>query len=682
MAVGVVKAFSSISLCIVAGALFGTSATAQPPTFAREIAPLLEARCMNCHHSGGDGPFSLVTYDEARQHARQIVEVTRRGYMPPWKPVGGGPFLGEPRLSETEQQLLARWVEAGSPEGAGPRATAPAFSAGWRGGTPDVVLTLPPYTLPAEGADRFRNFVVAVPGHGPLYVRAFEFRPGNRAVHHANLFVDRTPASRRLDDADPDAGYEGLILRSAEFPEGHFLGWTPGQAPPPASNELVWRVDGGSDLVVQLHMLPSGRPETLQPTIGLYLTSEPPRTTPTIVRLGHQDLAIPPGAAEHRVVDSFVLPVDVKLLAVQPHAHVRARRVAADATLPDGSTRRLIAIDDWDFRWQDQYRYAAPFWLPAGTTITATYTFDNSSNNPRNPDRPPQPVEWGWRTSDEMGDVWLQFATRSDDDRAVLGAAARRKMALEDTVGMEVLIRRTPDYAAVRNDAGLLYMELQRPQDALRHFEAVTRLTPAAAPAWFNEGVALEATGRRDLAEDRYRRAIALDPAYVNAQLALASLAGARGDRDQAARGYRAALALDPANADALCNLARLDTMAGETARAIGEFQQALALSPDWTACMVSYVWLLSAHADAAVRRPADAIVTAQRAVSVTRQQDAAALDALGVAYASAGRFDEAVAAGEAALRLAERQASPAAASEIRERVALYRQRKAVVVPN
>ena len=336
-------------------------------------------------------------------------------------------------------------------------------------------------------------------------MRGFEFRPGHRAVHHANIRVDPTPASRRLDEADPAPGYEGAILHSADYPDGHFLGWTPGQAPPLASPDLAWRLDAGDDLVVQLHLQPTGKLEAIRPSIGLYFTDAAPAHTPVILRLGRQNLDIPAGAGDYRVVDSYVLPVDAEVRAIQPHAHYRAREVSAWAILPDGARRPLIRIRNWDFNWQDQYRYAAPFWVPAGTRIEMEYVFDNSDANPRNPDHPPERVSWGWRSSDEMADVWIQVMTRSDADRVRLTGDVRRKMAAEDAVGCETLIARQPDYVDLRNDAASLYLELGQPRDALRHFEAVARLQPQSAPAHYNVGVALEAAGRTRRGRTRIR---------------------------------------------------------------------------------------------------------------------------------------------------------------------------------
>src|SRR5258708_6887620 len=293
------------------------------PTFSRDIAPVVYRACATCHRAGGDGPFSLVTYDEVRRRAPLVATLTRRRVMPPWKPSPqADEFLGARRLTDAEIELFDAWLRGGMPLGDPASLPAlPKWSDGWLHGQPDLVLELPAYALRADGQDVFRNFVVTVPGHQSRYVRSLEFRPRSRAVHHANIRIDRTLASRRLDEADPQPGYGGVILRSADYPDGHFLGWTPGQAPPPpTSSDLSWRLDGGSDFVVQLHLRPTGKPEAVRPLIGLYFGEQPTRV-PTMIRLGRQNLDIAAGARDDRVTDSFTLPVDVELHAIQPHAH-------------------------------------------------------------------------------------------------------------------------------------------------------------------------------------------------------------------------------------------------------------------------------------------------------------------------------------------------------------------------
>ena len=565
------------------GALLPTAAAAGGPvTFTRDVAPIVYRQCTPCHQPDGPAPFSLITYDDVRRRAAQIAQVTASRYMPPWQPEpDGGAFTGERRLTGAEIEAIGRWAAGKRLDGhRADLPPAPPVTAGWRAGTPDLVVTLPEYTLRADGADVFRNFVVPVPGAGTRYVRGIEFRPGGHGVHHANIRIDPTPASRRLDAADPEPGYEGMILHSADYPDGHFLGWTPGQAPPLAPEDLAWRLDAGADFVVQLHLQPTGKTERVRPSIGLYFANGPAARTPVILRLGRQNLDIPAGVRDYRVTDRYVLPVDAEIRAIQPHAHYRARSVNAWAVLPDGARRPLIAIRQWDFNWQDQYQYATPFWLAAGTTLEMEYVFDNSDANPRNPSHPPERVSWGWRSSDEMADVWIQVMTRDAADRARLAAGAGRKMATEDAVGSEVLIARQPDYVDLRNDAASLYLSLGQPRDALRHFAAVARLQPRSAPARYNVGVALEGMGRVSDAAREYEAALQIDPGYSVAHNNLGSLRLAEGRIDEARREYERAVASGPGNAEAHNNLGAVLLGSGDAAVAIPHLRQAIDLRP------------------------------------------------------------------------------------------------------
>jgi len=555
----------------------------RPIVFSKDIAPILYRHCVTCHRPDGVAPFSLITYDDARRHATQIAAATTRRYMPPWKPAAGyGDFEGERRLTDMEIALFRRWAGGARLEGdASDRPVPPRFGSGWQLGEPDLVVTLPEYELRAGGSDVFRNFVVAVPGDATRYVAALEFLPGNRAVHHANIRIDPTAASRRLDDADPEPGYEGMILHSADYPDGHFLGWTPGQRPPPGPNTLAWRLEAGADLVVQLHLQPTGKPERIAPAIGLYFAKDAPARTPAMLRLGRQNLDIPAGWSVH-VVDAYLLPVDAEIRAIQPHAHYRARHVSAFAVLPDGTRRPLILIRNWDFNWQDQYRYATPFWVPAGTRLEMDYVFDNSDKNPRNPTRPPQRVSWGWRSSDEMADVWIQVLTRTEADRERLTRDVRRKMAAEDAIGCETLIARQPEHADLRNDAASLYLELGRPADALKHFEAVARLRPQSAQAHYNVGVALEGTGRVGEAARAYETAVRLDPVYSHAHNNLGSLLLSAGRLDDARRAFERAVESAADNVEATNNLGAVLLALGDATAALPHLTRAIALRPTY----------------------------------------------------------------------------------------------------
>ena len=332
----------------------GTHVARRPVTFNEDIAPLIREKCGPCHRPEGAAPFSLLTYADVRQRATQIATVTRSRFMPPWKAEPGyGDFIGQQPLTAREIDLIQHWMDGAAPEGP-PRELPPLPHAGpWQHGTPDLIVRLPqPYTLKAGGGDVFRTFVVPLPIGRVRYVRGLEFRPDNpQIVHHANIRVDRTPRSRALDEMDPLPGHEGMA-RSSEFPDGHFLGWTPGQVAALLPPGLAWRLDPGTDLALQLHLQPSGKPEVVQLSVGLFFSDTPPERTPSILRLGRQDLDIPAGAPNYTIRDSYVLPVDVEILAVQPHAHYRGREIRAFASLPNGATQWLLYIRDWDFRWQ------------------------------------------------------------------------------------------------------------------------------------------------------------------------------------------------------------------------------------------------------------------------------------------------------------------------------------------
>src|SRR5213594_2812920 len=288
------------------------------PTYTRDIAPLLAERCGMCHAPQGSAPFSLLTYADAKRYAAEIAAVTRTRYMPPWKAdPENGPFAGQRPLTDEEIDRIQKWVAGGAVEGEreheGESAAPAQQSTGWRMGSPDLIVTLPQaYSLQAEGTDVFRVFVLPVPIAKTRFVRGFEFRPGNsRVVHHANIRLDKTPASRALDEAEPEPGYSGLIARSAGYPEGHFLGWTPGQVSPLLPKDLSWRLDPHTDLVIETHMQPSGRRESVQPSIGLYFSDMPPTRTPAMLRLSRQNIDISAGDSQYIITDSYVLPVDV-----------------------------------------------------------------------------------------------------------------------------------------------------------------------------------------------------------------------------------------------------------------------------------------------------------------------------------------------------------------------------------
>ena len=314
-------------------------------TFTKDIAPIVFARCAPCHRPGEIGPFSLLSYRDVSQRLSQIADVTARRVMPPWKPEPAAAGAVRRRaIAQRRRAPHAAGLDCSGGARRRSRATSrrrPRRVTAGSSARPTSIVTM---SEPYRAAGGWRRCVPHVrpadPDDAARYVRAIEFRPGNaRAVHHANLGVDRTRSSRRLDQLDPAPGYSGGMVPEAGYPPGHMLGWTPGQRPRPSPDGMAWRLERGSDLVVQLHMQPTGKPEPVQVSVGLFFTDETPRPRAgrAPARAARRSTS-PPATRNHVVSDSYVVPVDVELLAIQPHAHNLARRMEAVATLPDGTT--------------------------------------------------------------------------------------------------------------------------------------------------------------------------------------------------------------------------------------------------------------------------------------------------------------------------------------------------------
>jgi hypothetical protein len=398
---------------------FQVSAPRPVPTFTRDIAPILYRNCAACHHSGEVAPFPLLTYADVKPRAKLIAQVTRNRTMPPWQPMAGyGHFAGERRLSAVQVDTIARWVRAGAPEG-NPSSLppAPAFNDDWQLGKPDLIVELPqPIEVPADGPDVYECFVVPMDIPRERYIRAVEFRPSNRrVVHHALLFTDasRIPREPRY----PCFGTLGLL------PTLGIGGWSPG-------NEAIRMLDGAafplaahSRLVAQVHYHPDGKPEQDRWRVGFYFTDQPPVRRVVDVGLASRAIDIPAGDAHYIVRQHFTIPIAIDAIGVIPHAHLICREMRGWAVLPNGTKRWLLYIRDWNFNWQDQYRYAAPIRLPADTRIEMEFIYDNSAANPRNPHSPPQRVTWGPGTDDEMAGLHVQSIPVHMEELPLLGQA-------------------------------------------------------------------------------------------------------------------------------------------------------------------------------------------------------------------------------------------------------------------
>ena len=667
-----------VALLIALGV--ATPASAQlRVTFSKDVAPIMFERCAPCHRAGETGPFSLLNYEDVRPRARAIALATRTRSMPPWKPEPGyAEFAGARRLTEGQIEIIQHWVEEGAVEGdRSDLPPVPQLTEGWRLGQPDLVIGLADaYTLAGAGSDVLRNFVIPIPVTRTRYVRGIEFRPGNaRVVHHANMRIDGTPGSRLLDDADPEPGFDGLVA-SGNFPDGYFLGWTPGQLAPLLPDGMSWRLEPNSDLVLQLHMHPDGSPEVVQPSVGFFFTDTPPTRTPLMLRLGRQNIDIQPGMPSYTVEDHYTLPVDVDVSAVQPHAHFRAREMKGFATLPDGTTTWLIYIKDWDFDWQDVYRYTDPLALPKGTTISMHYTYDNSAGNRRNPDRPPKRIRWGQNSTDEMGDLWIQVQTRSPDDRQRLAADFGPKVLEEDAAGYEKLLEADPRNARLHDAAAAIFLSLQNTDRAAAHLTEAVRLDPGFVSAHYNLATALVRLDRPHEAIEHLRLAVQLRPDFVAARVNLGASLRLLKRYGEATTELRLALRLQPGNAVAHTNLGGILSAQGRPREAIGEYHLALDANPDLLEPLAALAWTLATSPDARLRQPEEAVRLAERAATLTNRRDVLVLDALAAAYASAGRFADAVASEQSALDLVEAAGATAAAAPIRSRLERYRRKK------
>ena len=646
-------------------------------TFSRDIQPIVSASCVSCHRPEGSAPFSLLTYADVKEHAGAIVKATNSRYMPPWKPEPGvGDFVGVRRLSDQQIALFERWTSGGLLEGTASTAAPPPASGGWRLGPPDLVLTMPAYTLRAGGDDMYRHFVLPLPLSIRRYVKAWELRPGNlRVVHHATMEVDSTGMSRHLDEQDPAPGYEGLIAHTSMAPDGYFLDWAPGHTPYVAPDGMAFPVEANSDMVLMLHLRPSGKEEVVQASIGLYFTNTPPTRVPALLRLTRQDMQIPAGESKYVVTTSYRLPVDVDLYTVQPHAHNLAREIEGTATLPDGSIKRLLSIKDWDFNWQDVYRYVTPVPLPAGTSVTMRWTYDNSAGNRRNPNQPPKPVTFGQRTSDEMAELWFQVLPRNQTDRAALTRGMLTAQTFENIKGYEVMLRAEPKSLSMHNDVALLYAKTGNREQVAAHFAAAVMLAPESAPAHYNLGTALFSLGRRDEARTHFLSAIKLAPGYANAYRSLGIVLQSEGKIEEAAGYYRQALDREFADPVSHHNLGMLLHAQRKMSDAVSHYRDALMLEANYVDAMLDLAWALATTTEPLGRQPGEAVRLAERGVELTRPQTAVALDVLAAALADAGRLAEAVTTAERALALATTAKDERGMRDISSRLDLYRRR-------
>ena len=380
---------------------------AATPTFNGQVSSILQTNCRECHRPGRVGPFSLVTYEQARKRAGDIAEVVESRRMPPWKPSPGvGPrFLHDKSLSQADIDVLLAWADSGAPRGEGPEPDSSASqSVEWSLGKPDLVLQMDEdFEIPAKGSDIYRCFVLKTDLPKDVYISAIEYLPGNsKVVHHLLAYVDVSGEARKRDEDEPGPGYSCFSGPGIEV-HGDLGGWAPGNEPSRLPEGIGRALPKGADVVIQVHYNPSGKIEKDRSKIGLHFSRTPIRRTLHWSAAINTEFELPPGEKNHEVVGSWKAPCDLVAYGVTPHMHLLGRDMLMSVKYPDGRTLDLVKIDDWDFNWQNTYYYAEPLKLPKGTVLKVVAHYDNSADNPRNPNRhKPVPVHFGEKTTDEM----------------------------------------------------------------------------------------------------------------------------------------------------------------------------------------------------------------------------------------------------------------------------------------
>lgn len=395
------------------------TATAASVTYSEHVSRVLQKHCQECHRPGGAGPFSLMTYDDAVSWGEDVKTFTANRTMPPWMPKSGHDRFENARvMSDAEIQLIATWVDSGMPEGDPTLLPEPkTFRDGWQLGEPDLVLTPgESFTLAAEGKDEYRCFVLPTNLSQDAYVKAMEVLPGNRAVvHHVLVFLDATGRAMKLDAQDPLPGFGTTAGFPGFLPTGGLGGWAPGNTPEFLPDGVARKLARGATVVMQVHYHKTGKVEEDRTKIGLYFAKEPiervTRGLPLMpIGQGPLRLRIPPGEKHYEVKGRMIVPREVEVLGITPHMHLLGQDMKVTARRPDGTEETLIDTR-WNFNWQESYRYKEPVRLPRGTVLQIVAHYDNSEDNPHNPNHPPKEVRWGEQTFDEMCFAFMEVTS-------------------------------------------------------------------------------------------------------------------------------------------------------------------------------------------------------------------------------------------------------------------------------
>jgi hypothetical protein len=359
------------------------------PTFYRDVLPILQNRCQECHRTGEIGPMPLITYRDVRPWAKAIRAAVRSGKMPPWfADPCCGQFANDRSLTAAEIDTLAHWADAGAPPGDAKDAPpSKAWPAEGNLAAPDAVLQMPrPFSVPAKSAVEYQRFVIHTGFDGDRWVQAVEVRPGARAVvHHVVVYI-----------REPGETWVGGATQADMLTV-----YAPGSAPEIWPGGMAKFLPKGSDLIVELHYTPNGKAVSDQTRIALKFAPQTPAKRVLTLQMQPEHLVIPPGDANAHFTVSGTLPNDALLLGFFPHMHLRGKAFEFDRILPGGRPDPMLRVSHYDFHWQMDYRLRQPIALPQGVRLAWTAWYDNSANNPSNPD-PTAEVHWGEQSWEEM----------------------------------------------------------------------------------------------------------------------------------------------------------------------------------------------------------------------------------------------------------------------------------------
>jgi hypothetical protein len=398
-----------LAICFTAF-LFGQNPNPASVTFTKDVAPILQKNCQTCHRPGEAAPFPLLTYQQARPWAPSMKRVVQQKIMPPWfADPNFGRFSNNRSLTEKEISTIVAWVNAGAPQGDPKDMPAPPnFVEGWGIPKPDVIFELPhAFSVPESGMIEYQYVILPTGFTEDKWIQAAEARPTDRSVVHHIIAYVREPGSNYFKDQKPGVFFEAPPPKQDEktdtsaLPSDFLVGYAPGQPAEILRPGQAKLIKAGSDIVLEVHYTPNGKATSDQARLGLVFAKQTPKERVLTLSAVNGTFRIPPGDPNYRVDATFEVPREVTLVGLHPHMHTRGKDFEYRLVFPNGETQTILKVPAYNWHWQLWYNLAEPITLPKGTKIECTAHFDNSPNNPENPD-PTKTVIWGQQNWDEM----------------------------------------------------------------------------------------------------------------------------------------------------------------------------------------------------------------------------------------------------------------------------------------